>query len=152
ERPYHGAEGPIPIYRAPVSRWGAVDQAFAEAALGAGHAWEEDHNAPGTTGVSPYAINSRGGARVTTNDAYVEPSRGRNNRAIFGEALVDKIVFDGERAVGVRVLIAGAWREMRAGEVILSAGAVHSPTILQRSGVGPADHLADLDIPLKAAL
>jgi choline dehydrogenase len=152
ERPYHGADGPIPIYRAPLSKWGAVDQAFAEAALGAGHPWEEDHNAPGTTGVSPYAINSLAGARVSTNDAYVEPSRGRNNLAIFGEALVDKLVFDGGRAVGVRVLQAGAWREIRAGEVILSAGAVHSPAILMRSGVGPADHLAELGIPLKTAL
>lgn len=151
-QPYHGDAGPIPIYRAPVSKWGAVDQALAEAALDAGHPWAPDHNAPGTTGVSPYAINNRDGARVTTNDGYLEPSRGRNNLAIFGDSDVDRVLFDGDRAVGVRVHRAGGWQEIRGAEIILSAGAVHSPTILLRSGVGPAAHLADLDIPLKAAL
>ncbi|MDB5494558.1 MAG: oxidoreductase [Phenylobacterium sp.] len=151
-RDYHGDAGPIPIYRAPVSRWGAVDQALAEAALDAGYPWEPDHNAPGTTGVSPYAINSLGGLRVSTNDAYLEPSRGRNNLAVFGGAHVDKVLFDGDRAVGVRLLQDGAWREVRGGTIILSAGAVHSPAILLRSGVGPAVHLAELDIAVKAAL
>jgi len=151
-QPYHGDAGPIPIYRAPVSKWGAVDQALAEAALDAGYPWAPDHNAPGTTGVSPYAINNRDGARVTTNDGYLEPSRGRNNLAIFGDSDVDRVLFDGDRAVGVRVYRAGGWQEIRGGEIILAAGAVHSPTILLRSGVGPAPHLAELDIPLKAAL
>ncbi|HEY2050190.1 MAG TPA: GMC family oxidoreductase N-terminal domain-containing protein [Caulobacteraceae bacterium] len=152
DAPWHGSDGPIPIYRAPVSRWGAVDQAFAEAALDAGHAWEPDHNAPGTTGVSPYAINNRDSVRISTNDGYLEPSRGRNNLAIFGDAHVDCVLFEGSRAVGVRVRTGGAWREVRGGTVILSAGAVHSPAILLRSGVGPADHLRALDIPVRANL
>jgi 5-(hydroxymethyl)furfural/furfural oxidase len=149
---YHGDSGPIPIYRAPVSRWGAVDQALAEAALDAGYPWAADHNAPGTTGVSPYAINNRDGVRVSTNDAYLEPSRGRNNLAVLGEAHVDRVLFDGDRAVGVRLIQGGVWRDVRGGTIILSAGAVHSPAILLRSGVGPAAHLADLDIAVKAAL
>lgn len=151
-KPYHGDAGPIPIYRAPVSRWGAVDQALAEAALDAGYGWAADHNAPGSTGVSPYAINNRDGVRVSTNDGYLEPSRGRNNLAIFGEAHVDRILFDGERAVGVRVRIGGQWREIRGGEVILSAGAVHSPAILLRSGVGPGDDLQQMEIAVCADL
>jgi len=152
DRDYHGDAGPIPIYRAPVSKWGAVDQALAEAALDAGYPWEPDHNAPGTTGVSPYAINNRDGVRVSTNDAYLEPSRGRNNLAVFGQAHVDKVLFDRDRAVGVRLRQGGVWREVRGGSVILSAGAVHSPAILMRSGVGPAAHLAALEIAVKAAL
>ncbi len=152
DRDYHGDSGPIPIYRAPISKWGAVDQALAEAALDAGYPWEPDHNAPGTTGVSPYAINNRDGARVSTNDGYLEPSRGRNNLAIFGEAHVDRILFDGTRAIGVRVHVEGGWREIRGGEIILSAGAVHSPGVLIRSGVGPAAHLAELGIPVRAVL
>ena len=150
--PWHGDAGPIPIYRAPVAQWGAVDQAFAEAALDQGYPWAADHNAPGTTGLSPYAINNRDGVRVSTNDAYLQPSRGRNNLAIFGEAHVDKVVFDGDRAVGVRVRTGGGWREIRGGTIILCAGAIHSPAILMRSGVGPAAHLAELEIPVKAAL
>jgi 5-(hydroxymethyl)furfural/furfural oxidase len=153
---YHGDAGPIPIYRAPVSRWGAVDQAVAEAALSAGHPWAPDHNAPGTTGVSPYAINNRDGVRVSTNDGYLEPSRGRNNLAVFGEAHVDRVLFDGDgegaRAVGVRVMQHGAWRDIRGGEVLLCAGAVHSPAILMRSGIGPAGHLAEMDIPVRTSL
>jgi choline dehydrogenase len=152
DRDYHGDSGPIPIYRAPVSKWGAVDQALAEAALDDGYAWEPDHNAPGTTGVSPYAINNRDGVRVSTNDAYLAPSRGRNNLAVFGEAHVDQVLFDGSRAVGVRVRQGGRWREVRGGTIILAAGAVHSPAILLRSGVGPATHLAELDIAIRAAL
>ena len=149
---YHGDAGPIPIYRAPISQWGAVDQALAEAALDAGYPWAPDHNAPGTSGVSPYAINNRDGVRVSTNDAYLEPSRGRNTLAVFGGSQVDKVLFDGRRAIGVRVRQGGAWREIRGGTVILSAGAIHSPAILLRSGVGPAAHLADLDIPVLAGL
>jgi choline dehydrogenase len=74
---YHGDSGPIPIYRAPLSRWGAVDKALGEAALDLGYPWAPDHNAPHALGVSPYAINSRDGVRVSTNDAYLEPSRAR---------------------------------------------------------------------------
>jgi 5-(hydroxymethyl)furfural/furfural oxidase len=150
--PYHGDAGPIPIYRAPVALWGSVDQAFGEAALDGGYGWAPDHNAPGALGLSPYAINSRDGRRVSTNDGYLEPARGRNNLAIFGDSHVDRVVFEGSRAVGVRVRRQGAWQEIRGGQVILSAGAVHSPAILMRSGVGPAAALAALGIGVLADL
>ncbi len=149
---YHGDAGPIPIYRAPVSRWGAVDQALGEAALDRGHAWAPDHNAPGALGVSPYAINSRDGVRVSTNDAYLEPSRARANLSIQGGAHVDRVLFEGTRAVGVRFLRDGAWHELRARNVILSAGAIHSPAILLRSGIGPAAQLRELGIQARADL
>jgi choline dehydrogenase len=152
DRDYHGDAGPIPIYRAPVAKWGAVDQALAEAALDAGYPWAADHNAPGALGVSPYAINSLDGRRVSTNDGYLEPARGRNNLTIVGDALVDRVIFEGERAAGVRVRIDGAWREIRADQVILSAGAVHSPSILLRSGIGPEDHLREMGVAVRANL
>ena len=142
--PYHGASGPIPIHRAPLSAWGAVDLALGEAALELGHAFAPDHNAPGALGVSPYAINSRDGARISTNDAYLEPSRGRANLEILGDAHVDRVLFEGRRAVGLRYFRAGAWHELRAREVLLCAGAIHSPAILIRSGVGPAEQLRAL--------
>jgi choline dehydrogenase len=62
------------------------------------------------------------------------------------------VLFDGTRAVGVRARHRGAWREVRGGAIILAAGAVHSPAILLRSGIGPADHLRGLDITVRAAL
>lgn len=150
---YHGSDGPIPIYRAPVNLWGPVDQALAEAGLDAGFPWAPDHNAPGALGVSPYAINSSSQERVSTNDAYLEPNRGRNNLTILCDAHVDQVLFDNAlRAIGVRCRINGEWCELHAGTVILAAGAVHSPPILMRSGVGPADHLRDLEIEVRLDL
>ena len=150
--PYHGDAGPIPIYRAPFSSWGPVDLALGEAALDAGYPWAPDHNAPDALGVSPYAINSLDQRRVSTNDAYLEPNRGRNNLTIMGEAHVDRVLFDPQRAVGVRLHRKDDALEMHAGTVILCAGAVHSPTILMRSGIGPADHLSEFEIDVRADL
>lgn len=149
DAPYHGRGGPIPVYRAPQNTWGAVDLALRDAALGLGYGWCADHNAPAGTGVSPYAINSRDGVRVSTNDAYLEPARGRANLTIVGDALVDRVEFTGSRATGVRVRIGDAWESIAAEEVILSAGAAHSPAILLRSGIGPAADLRALGIPVR---
>jgi choline dehydrogenase len=150
DQPYHGQGGPIPIYRAPLAEWGTVDLALRQAGLALGYGWAEDHNAPNSTGVSPYAINSRNYQRVTTNDAYLEPARERENLTILGNAHVDKVIFDETQrcATGVRARIGEQWQTMEAQEVILAAGAVHSPAILMRSWVGPAATLASLDIPL----
>ncbi|MEA2582296.1 MAG: 5-(hydroxymethyl)furfural/furfural oxidase [Thermomicrobiales bacterium] len=139
DRPYHGRGGPIPICRARQTEWGGVDRAFCAAALDLGYPWQDDHNAPGTTGVSPFASNSRGGVRFSTNDAYLEPARERANLMIRGGALVDRVLFNGRQATGVRVRLDDEWTEIAAREVILSAGSIHSPAILVRSGIGPAD-------------
>ena len=154
DAPYHGADGPIPVYRAPVEDWGGVDRALKDAALGLGYGWCADHNAPEGTGASPYAINSRAGSRVSTNDGYLEPARGRGNLTIVGDALVGALSFEGNRAhaTGISVAIGGAApvavRATR--EILLCAGAIHSPAILQRSGIGPAALLGRLGIPVVA--
>src|SRR6266851_1004412 len=146
---YHGRGGPIPIHRAPRERWGAVDKALADAAIGLGYGWSDDHNTPASTGVSPYANNSRDGVRVSTNDAYLEPARDRSNLKIVGDALVDRVGFHGSTAVAVRVRIGNEWRNIEGREIILSAGAIHSPAILMRSGIGPAKDLDGLGIPVR---
>jgi 5-(hydroxymethyl)furfural/furfural oxidase len=138
DRPYHGRGGPIPICRAPKEDWGGIDRAFRDATLDFGFPWEDDHNAPNTTGVSPFASNSRDGVRVSTNDAYLEPVRNRPNLTIRGVALVDRVLFSNRRAAGVRVRLDDEWTEIAARDVILAAGAVHTPAILVRSGIGPA--------------
>lgn len=155
DAPYHGSTGPIPVYRAPVADWGSVDVALKDASIGLGYGWCEDHNAPEGTGASPYAINSRAGARVSTNDGYLEPARGRANLTIVGHALVDKLRIEGNRphASGVHVTVEGRAYAPRASRgVILSAGAIHSPAVLQRSGIGPAALLQGLGIPVIANL
>jgi len=145
--------GPLPVHRTPFAEWGSVDRALRAAALDAGHPWKEDLNAPAGEGVSCYPINSRNGLRVTTNDGYLEPARRRPNLTIRGEALVDRILFDGRRATGVRLSTAdGGVEDIMAREVVLSAGAIHSPAILMRSGIGPAADLAALGIAVLADL
>jgi choline dehydrogenase len=126
-----------------------------EASLALGYGWCDDHNAPTGTGASPYAINSIAGRRVSTNDGYLEPARDRANLHIVGHALVDCVLLEGNRphANGVRVRVGGQSHTPRAQlEVILCAGAIHSPAILQRSGIGPAPLLERLGIPVRAAL
>jgi len=152
DAPYHGRGGPIPVYRAPLETWGPVDKALREAALALDYGWNPDHNAPFGTGVSPYAINSRDFKRVSTNDAYLEPARERSNLTIIGDAHVDKVLFDGRRATGVSVRIGDSWTTFEASEVVLSAGSIYTPPILLRSGVGPAEDLAELGIDLVADL
>ncbi len=148
DTPYHGAHGPLPIYHAPLETWGPVDIALREAALDLGYPWNPDLNAPNSIGVANYPINSRNLRRVSTNDAYLEPARGRPNLTILGEVLVDKLLFEGRRAVGVRARVGGVWQEIRCQEVILSCGAIHSPAVLMRSGVGPAVELKTHGIAL----
>ena len=138
--PYHGTGGPLPVLRLPVERWGPVDLAFREAAIGLGQPVCDDHNAPAGTGVSPYAINAdpETHERVSANDAWLEPVRDRPNLTVVGDALVDRVLHHGGRAHGVRVRVGDSWTDVAAGEILLTAGAVHSPAILLRSGIGPA--------------
>ena len=80
----------------------------------------------------------RNGRRVSTNDAYLEPARPRANLDVRGSVLVDRVLLDGRRAVGVRT---STGEEIAGRDVIVSAGAVHSPAILLRSGIGLDDGL-----------
>jgi choline dehydrogenase len=152
DKPYHGRQGPLPVYRAPLADWGPVDLALKDAALALGYPWSDDCNAPDSTGVSPYPINSRDGVRVSTADAYLEPARDRPNLTVIGQAQVDCVLIDASRATGVSAIVDGAPRRFAARDVILSAGAVHSPAILMRSGVGPASVLNSLQVPVVANL
>ena len=155
DAPYHGRGGPVPLCRAPLAEWGAVDLALREAAVGLGYGWAEDYHAPGSTGVSPVALTVRDDRRVSTNDGYLEPARGRANLTAVGGALVDRVEFEEvsaegggggrRRAVGVRVGgmdgVGGGETVVRSREILLCAGAVHSPAVLMRSGIGPAEVL-----------
>lgn len=152
---YHGRGGPTPVYRTPQDQWGHVDEALSGSALAAGFGWSADVNAPDGTGVSPYPINSRHRRRVSTNDAYLEDARTLPNLTIRGDALVDQVLFQGNRAVGVRYLDHGAEGRSvteHADSVVLCAGAIHSPAILMRSGIGPEHQLRSVGIDVRADL
>jgi 5-(hydroxymethyl)furfural/furfural oxidase len=150
--PWHGSEGPVPVYRTPESEWGAVDRALKDAALDLGYGWAYDHNAPGATGVSPYAINRDGSQRISANNAYLEPARSRPNLVVFGDALVDRVALQDGKATGVHARIDGSDTLIEARTVIISAGALHTPAILQRSGIGPGNLLRGLGIDVVADL
>jgi len=152
DKPYHGAAGPTPITRVQPEDWGTIDEGLRDSALAIGHSWEPDHNAPHTLGVSLTASNIEDLQRITTNDSYLEPARTRSNLTIQGGVQVDRVLFSQGRAVGVVATIAGEQRTMYADEVILSAGAIMTPAILQRSGVGPAALLRSLGIDVVADL
>lgn len=150
--PYHGTDGPIPVSRTPLADWGAVDLALREAALAAGFPWAEDVNAPGATGVSPLPSSTRAGRRVTTNDGYLEPMRERAELTVRGQSHVDRVIFSGKHAVGVEVIGPQGRYQAYGAQIVLSAGAIHSPAILLRSGIGPAHVLHDLGVPIRGDL
>ncbi|RIK37061.1 MAG: GMC oxidoreductase [Chloroflexi bacterium] len=152
DAPYHGRSGPLTIYRPPVSLWGKVSQAVLHAGLDLGYPWCADLNAPDSTGISPVPVNRTPDNRVSTNDAYLEPARLRPNLTILGDTLVDRVVFEGRRATGVRALRGGQWVTFSGREVLLAAGSTFSPAILVRSGIGPADDVRALGIPLLSDL
>ena len=147
----HGRGGPLPIYRAPPDKWGPIDRGLRDAALASGYNWCDDVNGPDGEGVACYPINSRNFKRISTNEAYLEPARGRANLQIRGKALVDRIIFSNNRAAtGVRVHIEGQGiQEISAREIVLCAGAIHSPAILMRSGIGPAVELKAMGIAVE---
>lgn len=105
-----------------------------------------DMNGKNPEGVGPYALTTRRGLRCSAADAFLHPALGRSNLAVRTDCLVERIVFEGQRAVGVVYRQGNHTQEVRAGEVILAAGAVHSPGLLQRSGVGPGALLQSLGI------
>lgn len=134
----HGRGGPIPLTRVPLVALAPLDQAVRLALTDLGHPTCDDYHRPGATGISRWALTLRDGHRVSTNDAYVEPARQRENLTVRGDALVDRVLLDGHHAAGVRL---ATGEEVAAPEVIVSAGAIHSPAILLRSGIGQGDGL-----------
>lgn len=149
DAPYHGRAGAIPIYREPLANWGPVDLALRTAALDLGYPWCEDHNSPQATGVSPYAANLRDGRRVSAADAFLEPARRRANLTVRCDCQAKGLLFDEGRVVGLEL---ADGERLVSRQVILSAGAIHSPAILLRSGIGPAPRLKELGVPVIADL
>lgn len=148
----HGKEGPVPVRRPPREEWCALDRALEEAAVAAGHPAIPDVNAPDAEGVSAFPVNRRDGRRYSTAVAYLDPARGRANLAIRGDVEVERVAIESGRATGVQARVGGASRLLRAREVVVCAGAILTPALLLRSGIGPARHLRDLGVDVVADL
>ncbi len=138
---FHGNEGPIPVRRHKRETWLPAQNAFHEACIAAGYPETYDHNNPDSWGVGPFPMNNPNGIRMSTSLSYIDPNRHRLNLTIRGNVLVRRLLFDGNRAVGVEAESGGEIFNIEADQIVLSAGAIASPHILMLSGVGPAEHL-----------
>ncbi len=145
----HGRGGPVTIARSDEHEYAPLQRAFVDScrSLGIPDAW--DLNAPDAEGVGPAPMTRIGTRRQSTAQSHLERARSRTNLTVRGETQVDRILFDGTCATGV-LLIDGT--AILAGEVILAAGAILSPALLQRSGVGPAGLLSSLGIEVVSDL
>ncbi len=145
--PEHGGDGPLPIGRQPAETFGPLSVGFLDACRELGVPTVADLNAADcATGAGPVPRNESGGRRISTAEAYLDPARNRGNLTVAGHHEVSRVLFDGDRAVGVEAVADGRTVRIGADRVTLSAGAVGTPTVLLRSGVGPADALRRLGI------
>jgi len=144
---FHGTRGPLPIQRPKQANWQPANLAFFEACRRAGYQESPDHNAPDSTGIGPWPRNTSSGIRISTAIAYLGPARHRLNLTIRSNVVVNRVLVERGRAVGVEVECGGEVQRIRARRITLSAGAIASPAILIRSGIGPRRELEQLSIP-----
>ncbi|RWC17144.1 MAG: alanine-phosphoribitol ligase [Mesorhizobium sp.] len=143
----HGTDGPLPVsdqqFTHPMSR------RWVQACQQAGLRYNPDFNSGDQEGCGFYQINARGGRRGSTAVSYLGPARNRRNLVVKTGVRVLRIIFAGQRAIGVEALVSGRRTVLHAGgEVILTAGAINTPRLLLLSGLGNADKLTRLGIPL----
>ena len=148
---FHGGDGPLAVADAPHRH--PLADAFVAAAVEAGFARNDDFNGAQQDGFGYFQCNTLRGRRASTATAYLAPSRKRENLDVVTEALTDRILFAGGRAIGVAYRRRGTeFRAFAERDVLLAAGTFNSPQILLRSGVGAARALAALSIPVVADL
>ena len=150
---FHGTDGPIFVHHSRREDWHPAQQAFYSACRAAGFPDCPDHNSPDATGVGPGISNNHNRVRFSTALGYLDPSRHRLNLTIRPNCTAHRLLFHGgsnglPRATGVMVESRGETFTVEGGEIILSAGAVGSPQLLMLSGVGPAEHLQQMGIPV----
>jgi choline dehydrogenase-like flavoprotein len=142
-----GAGGPLHISLRHPS--GALSEAVIQAGISAGLPFREDLNDLDGEGIGYFPATIKHGRRLSSARAFLAPIIGRPNLTVLTDTLVGKIVFTGARAIGVACVTNGKPREFHARkEVLICAGALQSPKILQLSGIGPGQHLRSLGIPV----
>lgn len=149
----HGGAGPIQIRRRKREDWPPFCRTVAQIAGESGLPLVEDINTDFRDGVCRIPLSATAHSRVSSASAYLTPSvRSRENLQILTDALCSRVLFTGLSAVGVEIAQAGQTSCIGAREVIVAAGALQAPALLQRSGIGPAEHLKSLGIPVVADL
>ena len=147
ESAFHGATGPLSVQD--LRYKSSLTGAFVAAAQACGVPANDDFNGARQDGVGYYQVTQRGGRRWSAADAYLHPAAERPNLTVRTDALVTAVEIEGGRAIGVRYLHRGAEEFAVAdAEIILACGTIGSPQLLMLSGVGPADHLREHNIPV----
>lgn len=148
---WRGAGGPMRIERSSTPH--PVALAMLEGAPSVGIPVIDDANAADNEGACLSNLTMRSGKRWSAARGYLRPAMARSNLTVRTEAEVQDLLFDGRRCIGVRFKSGGDWHEARARrEVVLCAGAIASPALLMRSGIGHADGLSALDIAVRCDL
>jgi 5-(hydroxymethyl)furfural/furfural oxidase len=149
----HGGVGPVPIRRTRQEDWAPLSHAVAAYAQERQMPFLADMNTDFRDGYGAVPMSNWPDKRASAAICYLDASvRARANLTIINGATVSGLILEGRRAVGVTARIGGQAREFRANEVILALGGVHSPAFLLRSGIGPAGHLRELGIEVRADL
>lgn len=148
--PYRGTGGPLHVTRGPESN--PLYHAFVDAAVATGYARSANMNEVQHEGFGPMEMTVGNGMRASAARVYLRPALKNPRVRLVTGAMVNRILFDGKTAVGVEYMRNGRVETVTARrEVILSAGSIMSPVILKRSGIGPAQELADHGIPVVQA-
>ncbi|MEC8463456.1 MAG: GMC family oxidoreductase N-terminal domain-containing protein, partial [Pseudomonadota bacterium] len=136
---FHGRSGPLPIRRVFREDWSGFSKATADSFASMGLDYFEDQNGGFEDGYFPMTVNNSNDQRVSAAIAYLnEEVRARKNLKILSNSTAKNIVFNERKAVGVRLDNKGKDETYYGHEIVISAGASHSPAILMRSGIGPA--------------
>ncbi len=147
---YRGGHGPVGVNAGNDMRLNPLYQAFIDAGQDAGYPFTEDYNGYQQEGFGQKHMSVMRGARASASRCYIDPIRKRPNLKIIPHVHVDQLIMDGPRAIGVRYRSANKHLKLMCrSEVILSAGSIGSPTLLQRSGIGPADVLSNAGVEVR---
>ena len=148
---YHGQSGPLPIHHMTPDQFTRVQSAFYNACLELGYPPTDDFNAPGSHGVGGFPKNiDSNGNRISSAVAYLYPIHTqRDNLTIIDNARVSHIIIERGRAKGVMAQLSDGSKQLLGNRVTLSAGFIHTPAILMRSGIGAEHALRKLQIPVQ---
>jgi len=144
----HGGDGRIPVRRVFPDNWSDYAKAVGEALKLAGYEYVPDQNGEFRDGYYPLAMSNLYDRRVSAAIGYLGPTvRQRDNLTISTDTQVSGLLFEDAVCVGIRAVVGGKPTEFRGREVILSCGAIHSPAVLLRAGIGPSPALRAPALP-----
>ena len=146
DKVFRGHSGPLYLEKGPAKN--PLFKAFFDAAVQAGFTRTDDVNGYKQEGFGPFDKNIKKGRRWSSARAYLHPVKGRKNLTIKTSHQVNKVIFEGDKAVGVEVSVGKKVVEYRGHETILCGGAINTPQVLQLSGIGPSALLNRLGIPV----